>query len=64
MLIETLTVHDAKLKAVTLHGCQGFCFRGPMTNAPVEIMFKSKWDNTVGKNPWTSFKLEDQSMVC
>ena len=58
LLMETLTLEEAKRKAVTLRGCRGFCFRGPITKEPVEIIFKSKWDNAVGNHQWTSFKLE------
>merc|ERR1712151_1246930 len=29
-------------------------------NETVEICFKDKWDNSVGTNPWTSFKREWQ----
>ncbi len=61
--VEELTVDEAKRMALTLDGCQGFCFRGPMTDEEVEIRFKAHWDNKVGKNPWTSFKMEASSDV-
>ncbi len=28
-----------------------------MTDEVVEILFKNKWDNHVGANSWTSFRL-------
>ena len=36
--------------------CQGFCFRGAVTDDAVEIVFKSKWDIRRGTNRWTSFR--------
>merc|ERR1712232_140062 len=56
---KTLTVEDAKRIAAKWPGCKGFCFRGPMTDEPVEIIFKSKFDNGTSENRWTSFTLEE-----
>ena len=53
---ETMTVAEAKKKAATLPECHGFCFRGEDHGAAVEIMFKNKFDVTVGQNKWTSFQ--------
>eukprot|EP00928_Gymnodinium_smaydae_P034531 TRINITY_DN24445_c0_g1_i1.p1 TRINITY_DN24445_c0_g1~~TRINITY_DN24445_c0_g1_i1.p1 ORF type:complete len:681 (-),score=86.45 TRINITY_DN24445_c0_g1_i1:510-2552(-) len=54
---ETMTVEEAKQKCEELPGCKGFCHRGAVTSDPVEILFKDKWDNTVGSNIWTSYKI-------
>lgn len=53
---QSMTVSDAKETAASLEGCCGFCFRGEDHEGIVNIMFKSKFDNTVGKNKWTSYE--------
>lgn len=57
LLVETMTVDEAKRKASAMPRCQGFTFTGGPTNDPVEIFFKSESDNTVGKFcKWTSYQ--------
>ena len=65
--VARMTVEEAKRKAERMKGCKGFCFLGPKTidpTEPVEIYFKRKWDNAIGKRCWTSFKLEPSSGTC
>lgn len=52
LLVETMTVDDAKLKCLTLPGCRGFTFRGVITEEPVKIFFKNKSETKPGE--WTS----------
>jgi hypothetical protein len=54
------TVDEAKAKATSLPGCQGFCFDGLDEGQPMMIYFKSKWDINVGGN-WSSYRLEGVS---
>lgn len=54
--VATMTVQEAWEKALTLPGCTGFCFRGEVTIEPVDIYFKTYWNNNVGDDKWTSFK--------
>ena len=42
LLIEMMTVEEAKLRAITLENCAGFHFQGQLSGARVEIHFKSK----------------------
>jgi len=51
LLVETLTIKEAKRKAVNLPSCQGFCWCGPVTDNPVEIFFKGR----VKRDPYEEF---------
>lgn len=60
MMVETMTVEEAKVLADALPGCAGFCHKGHPTKSPVEIFFKSLWDITVYSSPWTSYKQKSE----
>merc|ERR1712032_162582 len=53
---EQLTLVDAMEKASRTPNCMGFCFKGPVTDGVVEVLFKDKWDNMHGSKEWTSFR--------
>merc|ERR1712117_218900 len=55
-----MTVEEAKVRAGTLEGCAGFCFKGAPTSNPVEVYFKSKWDITTSSTQWTSYRQKDE----
>ena len=54
---EFMTTSEAKHKALDLEGCRGFCFRGESNGGIVDVIFKDKFDSTVGENKWTSYEL-------
>lgn len=56
LLRERTTLEAAKRRALTLEGCQGFCFRST-GKEEVEVVFKSKWDVQQGSEPWTAYRL-------
>merc|ERR1712107_752551 len=51
--VRTMTVEDAKDVASEMPSCRGFTFHGDLTDKPVQIYFKGKWD--VSGSGWTSF---------
>lgn len=57
LLIQTMTVEDAKCKASAMPNCVGFTFEGPPTDDLVKVYFKSQWQlvGTVA----TSYRLEE-----
>jgi len=55
----SMTIAAAKIKAMELSDCQGFCFRGGKTKDVVEVYFKSKWNNHIDKDKWTSFRMPE-----
>jgi hypothetical protein len=56
---ETLTIHDAQVKCLSMSECRGFTFNGRVTEDPTLIYFKSNAviDESDGEDsPWTSFR--------
>lgn len=58
LLMEKMTVRQAKRKATTLPGCRGFCFWGEETDKAVDVIFKNHFDINSGWFSWTSFNVE------
>mmetsp|Transcript_37552 Transcript_37552/g.119657 ORF Transcript_37552/g.119657 Transcript_37552/m.119657 type:complete len:703 (-) Transcript_37552:96-2204(-) len=59
LLIESMTVQEAKVRCMTLTGCKGFSFKGPPASEAVQVYFKDKWDLcSAGPVVWTSFKFQ------
>merc|ERR1719329_382113 len=58
LLIETMTIEEAKDVAAELEGCEGFTFEGEDTEEPIEIHFKDCWA-LVEDEEWTSFQIEE-----
>lgn len=57
LLRGKMTIADAKRRCLELEGCKGFCHRGaPTEEDVVEIVFKGKWNNAIGKNKWASYR--------
>merc|ERR1712228_518825 len=58
ILVQNMTVEEAKRKAATLSDCEGFTYEGTLTDKPMCIYFKRKWDlNGSGSGSgWTSFQ--------
>jgi len=65
---DTLTVEDAKKKALELDGCKGFCFEGEDSGAPVKVFFKDNCETFAGEG-WTTYKcpeefVEEEPEIC
>lgn len=56
LLVETMTVEEAKVACTKLIGCRGFTFKGSLTDGKVLVHFKSKWD--IQGEGWTSLCYE------
>merc|ERR1712226_249574 len=61
LVIDTMTVEEAKQQAVLIPDCEGFTFQGKDMGGPVEIVFKKKW-GIKSKKGWTSYKLDRQAI--
>lgn len=55
LLEDTMTVEDAKQKALEMDGCGGFCFEGEDSGAPVKVFFKNNSETFAGEG-WTTYK--------
>merc|ERR1719440_711614 len=60
-----MTISEAMHRAVTLPGCQGFCFHGELTEGVIDIWFKSKCTSALCEcaDTWTSFQLLRDHLV-
>lgn len=59
LLQETMTIHDAQIKCLTMSECRGFTFKGRVTEDPLMIYFKSNAhiDESDGEDsPWMSYR--------
>jgi len=56
LLIESMTLEQAKTKCSVLPGCKGFTLQEVPQGGVVEVHFKSKWEPS--GHGWTSFHLE------
>jgi len=57
LLWQTMSVEEARCKAAELPDCKGFCFNGVDSGAPMDIVFKNKWNLNAGDG-WSSYRLE------
>lgn len=57
LLWQTMTVEEAKRKAAKMPDCKGFSFNGVDTGAPLDIVFKDKWNVNAGEG-WSSYRIE------
>lgn len=57
LLVEILTIEEAKSRCHRLPGCRGFCFQGDMTDSKVKIHFRGNGYEAYGSG-WTSFIFE------
>ncbi|CAE8727565.1 unnamed protein product [Polarella glacialis] len=57
LLVETMTIRDAKQRCHSLPGCRGFCFHGDVTDAPVKMHFRGCRHDTSAIG-WTYFSFE------
>jgi len=60
LLVEIMTIADAKLRCQSLPACKGFSLEGKPTDNPVTIWFKNEWAlcDSLG---WTSFKFVEEA---
>lgn len=60
LAIMSCTVAEAKIHALSLVGCQGFCFHGADGEGNFQIHFKDNWrkPNTIPSMIWTSYKYD------
>merc|ERR1719440_2207536 len=60
-----MTISEAMHTAVTLPGCQGFCFHGELTEGVIDLWFKNKCTSALCKcaDKWISFQLLRDHLV-
>lgn len=61
LLIESMTLEQAKTKCAVLPGCEGFTFQEVPQGGVVEVHFKSEWE--LSGQGWTSFHLEGHAPI-